>query len=57
MYTLTHYHLVKITPFSDLSRKDRTAVEMAITAAEKSRFLSNHRLGACLEKGQCLLCG
>jgi hypothetical protein len=51
------YSLYKITPISDLPKKDIKAINMAIEVAEKSQFDSTKRLGACLRKGQCFVCG
>ena len=52
------YSLYKITPISDLSKKDIYPINLAISVAEKSQFDSTKRLGACLQgKGQCFVCG
>jgi len=57
MYRLVKYELIKTTPLSSLTKRDLVALGQAVSAAENSVFTVNHRVGACLEKGQCLLCG
>lgn len=52
------YSIYKITPISDLTKKDLTRINMAISIAEKSEFDNTKRLGAYIEgKGQCFVCG
>jgi hypothetical protein len=51
------YTIHKITPFSDLTKKELTALTIATERAHKSQFEVNRRLGAYLEaKGSRFLC-
>jgi hypothetical protein len=46
-----------ITPMINLTNKDWKYINAAADIAEKSRFDSSKRLGACIiGKGSCLLC-
>ena len=57
MYALTAYSIYNITPLSEVSPKDWKYLNIAAEVAERSKFDSALRLGACLEgKGRCDLC-
>ena len=51
------YKLFEMTPLNKLNKRDNILVESAVEGAKKSAFKSSIRLGACLEKEQCILCG
>lgn len=50
------YSLNKITPITNLNKRELSLVNSAIDVAEKSEFTSSLRLGAVLQqKGSCFL--
>ena len=55
---MQYYTLNKTTNYSDLSKRDLTYINNAISSAETSPFHSSLRLGACIIlKGYCILRG
>lgn len=52
------YKTIKITNLDKISKKDYKAINIAISQAEKSLFLSSKKLAACLLfDGQYILWG
>ena len=51
------YSLFSIKPVETLTSKELRCLNLAIGKISESQFSASRRMGACLEKGQCLLCG